>query len=127
MDEIEVEQAAKRFEQLETHAIKTEGRLDTIERTQHQHGSKLDQIVTAVTRYDSRPVFDIQKTVSMVRDVFAICAVIASLSVWLVLTLTSSRDAATTLEISYLKERLDEQRALVKSVLNVTTVTRSQP
>lgn len=44
-----------RLDKLEDHAIRTEGRLNAIERTQSVHGDKLDQIVNAVTRQESRP------------------------------------------------------------------------
>ena len=95
-----------RLEKLETHAVQTSSRLDHIERTQVHHGNKLDQIVTAVTRAEGKPVFEIAKTVSMVRDLFAIGAILASLSIWLVLTLTAANDRVTELQIKYQADRL---------------------
>ncbi len=55
-----------------------------------QHGTKLDQIITAVTRYDARPAFDLQKTTSMIRDVFVVGSALSGLAVWLILTLTAA-------------------------------------
>lgn len=92
---------------LEDHATRTEGRLGVIERTQGEHGDKLDRIMTAVTRYDASPKFDLQKNVSMIRDLVVMASVIASLAVWLVLTLTAANDRVTELKLQQQAEKIE--------------------
>lgn len=103
-----------RLEKLEKHATKTEGRLDTIEKTQGHHSTKLDQIFTAVTRAEGRPQFDLWKAVSSVRDVLAIGAVIGSLSVWLVLTLTAAENRVTETKLAWQVEKIEWQNERIK-------------
>lgn len=97
-----------RLDKLEDHALKTEGRLGIIEQTQSIHGTKLDQIVQAVTTYGARPVFDAHRTVSLVRDVVVMASVFSSLAVWLVLTLTSANDKVTETRLMYQERQIHE-------------------
>lgn len=93
-----------RFSKLEAHAIKTEGRIETIERTQVQHSTKLDQIFTAVTKAEGRPVFDIWRAVSSLRDVVLLAGSVGTLAVWLVLTLTAANTRVTEERLAFQKE-----------------------
>ncbi len=99
----------QRLDKLETHAMQTTARLDHIEKTQGQHSTKLDQIFTAVTRAEGRPSFDLWKAVSSVRDVLAIGAVIGTLSVWLVITLTAAENRVTETKIAWQAEKIEWQ------------------
>lgn len=106
-----------RLVKLEDHATKTNSRLDAIEVTQASHGVKLDHIGTSINqlahtlvKYDSQPRFDIYKTVSVVRDVFAICAILGSLSVWFVLTMTQASNQLTAERLSRAEERITWMR-----------------
>jgi hypothetical protein len=92
---------------LEDHATRTEGRLGVIERTQVDHGDKLDRIVVAVTRYDALPKSDFSKNVSMARDLVVMGSVLASLAVWLVITLTAANDRVTDLRLQVVSEKID--------------------
>lgn len=92
---------------LERHAVKTESRLDGIERTQVDHGAKLERIVNAVTGFESRPRFDVHKILSSVRDLVVVASVFASLSLWFVLTITAANDKATELEIKHQAEKVE--------------------
>lgn len=93
-----------RLKLLETQGVKTEGRLTHVENTLTVHGSKLDQIILAVNTFSGRPIFDLHKVVSSVRDVIVICGAASTLAVWFVLTLTAANDKATALELSHMKE-----------------------
>ena len=106
-----------RLEKLEDHASKTEGRLGTIERTQTDHGIKLDDIgrslatiSTALTRYDARPVFNLSGFISTCRDVFAIMAVCAGFALWYVTTLTATQDKVLAKDIEIMGIQLAHQK-----------------
>lgn len=107
-----------RLIKLENHALKSEGRLDTIEKVQGQQSVKLDQIFTAVTIQQNAPKFDIHKMISTVRDILGIAGVFGFLAVWLIVTLNAATERATALDIKhnaeianmrndYTRERLD--------------------
>lgn len=107
-----------RLIKLENHALKTEGRLDTIEKTQSSHSVKLDQIFTAVTIQQNVPRFDVHKMISTIRDILGIAGVFGFLAVWLIVTLNAATERATALDIkhnaeiaglknSYALERID--------------------
>lgn len=102
-----------RFTKLEAHAIKTEGRIETIERTQVQHSAKLDQIFTAVTKAEGRPVFDIWRAVSSLRDVVLLAGSVGTLAVWLVLTLTAANTRVTEERLAFQKELSGERYELI--------------
>jgi hypothetical protein len=102
---------------LERHAVKTESRLDGIERTQVDHGVKLERIVTAVTQFDSRPKFDVHKILSSVRDLVVVASVFSTLAVWFVLTLTASNDKAVELSIKHEAERVELRLAAFRERL----------
>jgi hypothetical protein len=100
-----------RLDKLEDHAVRTEDRLNVIEKTQGVHGDKLDQIVTAVTRYDSRPVFDFHQWTRTIGVLVAIFGAFATLATWFVLTMNAAENRVVALEIVHLKERIAETRA----------------
>ncbi len=93
-----------RLKVLETQGVKTEGRLTHVEQTLSIHGSKLDQIITAVSAFSHRPVFDVHKMISSVRDVVVVGGAFCTLAVWFVLTLTAAQQTATTLEMKQIRE-----------------------
>jgi hypothetical protein len=120
-----------RLADLEGHATRTEGRLGVIERTQLdqgrvqiEHGDKLDRIMTAVTRYDARPIFNIHEWVRTAGVVIGLSltagGIFSSLAVWLVLTLTAANDRVQEVELRYTKERLTETRDLLRELAQVT-------
>lgn len=96
-----------RLDKLENTSIQVEGRLGTIERRQEAQSVVIEKIHTAVTLAQGRPQFDFWKAVSSVRDLFAICAVVGSLSVWLVLTLTRAENDVTAIKLAWQADRID--------------------
>lgn len=96
-----------RLDKLETTSIQVEGRLGTIERTQAAQSVVIEKIHTAVTLAQGRPQFDIWKAVSSMRDIFAICAIVGSLSVWLVLTLTAANNQAQEIKLAWQSDRIE--------------------
>ncbi len=108
-----------RLKVLETQGVKTEGRLTHVENTLVVHGSKLDQIITAVNTFSGRPVFDIHKVISSVRDVIVIAGAASSLAVWFVLTLTAAENRATALELAHLKEIHNLEMGVMKDKLGM--------
>lgn len=115
----------QRLDILENHAVKTEGRVGVIEQTLGVHGEKLDQIVTAVTRYDARPVFDFHTWVKTIGVLIGMGSVFGGLAVWLVLTLTAADARVTEVKLHYAEIRLQETRDLLRELANVTTVRKS--
>lgn len=93
-----------RLKVLETQGVKTEGRLTHVENTLLVHGGKLDQIITAVNTFSGRPIFDVHKVISSVRDVIVIAGAASTLAVWFVLTLTAADQKSTQLELKHIRE-----------------------
>jgi hypothetical protein len=119
-----------RLDKLEDQAIRTNGRLDAIEATQASHGAKLDGIgaslnnlAHSLVKYDSRPQFDLAKTVSVVRDTFAILAVLGSLAVWFVLTMTAANNQLTVERIARVEDRVTWMRDKFDWRPNLETTT----
>jgi hypothetical protein len=119
-----------RLDKLENHAVRTEDRLNNIERTQEAHGGKLDGIgttlqtlTTQLVRYDSRPQFDASRIISTARDVFAILAVCGAFGVWYVTTLAGARSDLLTLEIRHQAEKI----SWLESRFNWTAQLESKP
>lgn len=89
-----------RLDKLEEHSARTEGRLGAIERTQVDHGLKLDHIgnglqtlTLAIAKSEGKPQFKLADFISTARDIFAIGAVCAGFALWYVTTLTAKSDA----------------------------------
>jgi len=90
-----------RLHRLETQGVKTEGRLSHVENTLVVHGTKLDQIITSVQQFTGRPIFDIHKMISTIRDILGIAGVFGFLAVWLIVTINAATERATALEIKH--------------------------
>jgi hypothetical protein len=109
---------SNRLDKLEDHAVRTEDRLNNIEKTQEAHGGKLDSIgsslhmlSTQLTRYDSRPVFNFHQWIVTIGVLVAIFGALGSLATWFVLTMNAAENRVIALRIQHVEERVAETRA----------------
>jgi hypothetical protein len=96
---------------LEGHAIKTEGRLDRIDDTLRAHGAqmsgldgKMDTLIQAVSVQSARPHFEWREAVSTVRDVLAVCSILAGLALWFVVTMAQRDTDVQNAELKHQRE-----------------------
>lgn len=113
-----------RLLKLEGHAIKTEGRLDSIERTQGEHGHKLDRVggqlsdvLAGLASLRSVPRFDLHEWARTFGVVVTVSGAVAALAVWLIITLTRTDAATQALQLSHLREVMDLKFEYVHKVM----------
>ncbi|MFA5387035.1 MAG: hypothetical protein WC322_01410 [Candidatus Paceibacterota bacterium] len=100
-----------RLQDLETHAKLTNKELTSVRNILDEYGKDIKQLVAIITKSESRQPFDFFRTLSAARDIFIMLATLASLSVWLILTLTAVNDQVMELKIAHQAEKLDALRA----------------
>lgn len=100
-----------RLLKLEGHAIKTEGRLDNIERTQVDHGMKLDRvsgqlsdIISGLATLRSAPRFDLHAWVKTLGVLFGMLSILGGLATWFVVAMTQVSVQTQALELKHLRE-----------------------
>ena len=113
----------QRLSALEEHARSTETQLGELSQqvrglasVQSGQSAKLDEIAKAVTRQEFAPRFDFAKSVSVVRDIFAILSIIGGLSIWLVLTLTAADNRVTDTTLSFILKRMERTDAVIQKL-----------
>src|SRR6185436_1993469 len=119
----------RRLKALETQGVKTEGRLTHVESTLVVHGSKLDQIISAVNTFSGRPVFDVHKVITSLAAITVVVGAASTLAVWFVLTLTAAENRTTALEIAHMKAMHNLEISFLKEKLGMKwgTTTEKAP
>jgi hypothetical protein len=117
----------QRLDKLEHHATRTESRLEAIEGRQAEHGvvlqshgSKLDQIFTAVTRHEAAPKFDWLRTlqaIALIVGMFVgVVGPASAFGVWFVTSLTAKDNEVQNVKISYMERFSEEREARIKAL-----------
>lgn len=71
------------------------------------HGTLLQEIHTTVLKQQAKPEFNIGASVTFVKDIMQMCAIVGVLSVWIISVVTSAGDNVTNTRISYIEKQLD--------------------
>lgn len=107
----------QRLDLLEEHAGRTEGRLSVIENIQKDHGVKLDGIGSTLStislnmaKTEGRTPFDFHVWVKTIGVLLGIAAAFATLSTWLIITLTRSDIELINYKLATQENRLDDIR-----------------
>lgn len=116
-----------RLDKLEHHATRTESRLETLAGRQaeqgivlHAHSSKLDQIVTAVTKQEAMPKFDWMRTlqaVALLVGMFVgVVGPASAFAVWFVTSLTAKDNEVQNTKMHYMERATADHLERIKSL-----------
>lgn len=110
-----------RLDSVERQGVELTHRLQSVEVTQHQHSakmdsmaSKLDQIVTAVTRSEALPKVDLVKVLMVTKDLAILTGLVATLLGFVINSYGAPDRAVMTWRINQLEQYAQHSNTVTK-------------
>lgn len=99
-----------RLDRVEQHAVGIENRVVNVEKTLAAHGGKLDSIITALTKAEGRPVFNFTESLTVVKDMAILFALVCGGIIWLATIINSAGNAVIANRLDFIEQRLPSSK-----------------